>query len=166
MTLTLPIEIGKKYVRRDGKVVRAQPGGVGLCQGIAYVGDGSPSDADQNVWLNSGLVALYAKDGTSGFDLAADYIEPAKPIGHPHWQRMAEYAEDAKVNAEPWKLWQFRCGDDAWTTCMKSPEWAVSHEYRRKPKIMTLDGFAIPNESILAARAEIEALFAKEDAAK
>lgn len=57
--LTLPIEIGKRYLRRDGKIVTARPGHPGLCESVAYVGDSEHAcrDSLKHVWLRSGEVS-------------------------------------------------------------------------------------------------------------
>lgn len=56
--LTLPIEIGKRYLRRDGKIVTAREPHPGFSE-VAYVGNGDvPGYKEQeHVWLDTGLVA-------------------------------------------------------------------------------------------------------------
>lgn len=62
--------------------------------------------------------------------------KPAKPIGHPHAELMAQYAEDAKSNSEPWTLWQWRQESSKprdWETCTDHPNWYCHLEFHRKP---------------------------------
>lgn len=65
--------------------------------------------------------------------------------GHVHADLMALYAEDAKTNAEPWKLWQIKSGSSDWISCKFSPAWDTSCEFRRKPKTHTVNGVEVPD---------------------
>lgn len=71
MILTLPIEIGRRYLRRDGKIVTARPGHPYLYEDVAYVGDGEEASrySFEHVWLRSGLVGR--PDETFEMDLTA-----------------------------------------------------------------------------------------------
>lgn len=80
MNLTLPIEIGRRYLRRDGKIVTARTGHPSLYDAIAYVGDSEDASRDsyEHVWLRSGLVSKHSE--TFKMDLIAgplsdDWIE-------------------------------------------------------------------------------------------
>lgn len=73
--LTLPIVVGKRYVRRDGQVVQAQQG-PGRC---AYVGQGLPgADPLEYVYMFTGRVL--AGDQPMPHDLVADTAAPATGI--------------------------------------------------------------------------------------
>ena len=69
---------------------------------------------------------------------------PLPTTGHPHAELMAQYAEDAKTHAEPWKLWQIK-GKGDWVSCPLNPNWVVTKEYRRKPKTHIIHGVEIPD---------------------
>ena len=92
---------------------------------------------------------LYGRS-TNGCNMSAKEFlaivyEPEKK-GHVHAKLMAQYAEDAKTHAEPWKLWQFNAG--SWGDCGRSPAWATHLEYRRKPnkpKTHNVHGVEIPD---------------------
>ena len=66
-------------------------------------------------------------------------------MGHIHAELMAQYAEDAKTHAEPWKLWQVKSVDGVWRYCHINPIWAYDTEYRRKPKTHIVNGVEIPD---------------------
>jgi hypothetical protein len=93
MSLTLPIQVGKKYVRRDGKTVVVR-GLHGLCDSIFFTDDGKK--------FNDGFVVSgrASSSGDHPFDLIADSIEPA--VGHPQASFMAQAAPVAA--AMPRKL--------------------------------------------------------------
>ena len=136
--LTLPIEFGKRYRRRDGVVVIARKGS-GM---LAYVGDYVYSDRvsiDELVWLGTGRVSRHGRE--SPFDLVADADATE---GHPHAALMAEYAKDAAVNPKPWTLWQYKKGPDHdWRDC-STPVWDPGFAYRRKPRTITINGREVP----------------------
>lgn len=77
---------------------------------------------------------------------------PLPTKGHVHAELMAQYAEDAKTHAEPWKLWQFNAG--SWGDCMYSPAWATHLEYRRKPKTHFVHGVEIPDLRVSPKQSE------------
>lgn len=64
--------------------------------------------------------------------------------GHVHAELMAQYAEDAKTHAKPWKLWQIKGDDGVWRDCLAHPNWANATEYRGKPKTHVVHGVEIP----------------------
>lgn len=80
--LTLPIKVGKKYVRRDGVVVTAQAPYSGFDKRCCYVGtaDKPERDGGIHVWSESGRVSSYVEVNRQ-FDLVADFVEesPKKP---------------------------------------------------------------------------------------
>ena len=130
--LTLPIEIGKKYVTRDGQIVTTEK----------VVNDGSVCRIcrveDYYLWMDTGLTSL--TDNQNAKDLVADYIEP---LGHIHAEKMEQYAEDAKTNPEPWKLWEFyRPSLGEWNPAIGNPMWANDIKYRRKPR--TINSIEVP----------------------
>lgn len=78
------------------------------------------------------------------------HSSPCKPQeGHIHALLMAEYAEVAKTNPEPWKEFEWFDGhseDGAWKVMNKNPLWSVTTLYRRKPsppKTMTIGGIVV-----------------------
>lgn len=84
-------------------------------------------------------------------------VKPAAEIkGHPHAALMAEYAKDAALMAEPWKLWQVQIYDCAgWGSLDCNPSWGSQRQYRRKPaEIPTevVNGFVVPKALTEAPR--------------
>ena len=80
--LTLPIKIGKKYVRRDGVVIKARKSHRDF-GGCVFVGEGKvSSNAGLHVFKDTGEVCndQYPKPE----DLVADYIEQSTPESDPH----------------------------------------------------------------------------------
>lgn len=64
-------------------------------------------------------------------------------MAHIHADLMAQYAEDAKVHDEPWKLWQY--GDqDGWADCGNHPSWFPDGIYRRKPRTIQIGDYEVP----------------------
>lgn len=72
---------------------------------------------------------------------------------HKHAELMAQYAEDAKITDEPWLLWELthRLIDDSsgrectiWVACCGHPNWTPSIEYRRKRKMIRVNGIEVP----------------------
>lgn len=133
--LTLPLEIGKKYVRRDGEVITVREAGVGKTRDCVFVGkdlddpDRDPS-GETHVWIKTGSV--YA-NRSMPHDIVADYVGTA---AHPHAEVMMEYAKDAAIMAEPWKNWEY-CRNDKWRNLDRHPRWIVDHVYRRRlPKVI------------------------------
>lgn len=129
--LTLPIVVGKKYVRRDGEVITAQTTGD---SDTVDVGGGN------NVWKENGQIWRGDFAGhTSQTDLVADYIEPA--TAHTHAKLMMEYAKDAASMAEPWKNWENKSKlSGLWVNCGCHPGWSAEREYRRKQPKVTING--------------------------
>lgn len=76
--LTLPIEYGKQYVRRDGKVVTARHG---QSQGsLAFIGD-DDEVGEHYVYRDTGYVN--GSHSPNDFDLISDYIKGTSH-GHEH----------------------------------------------------------------------------------
>lgn len=88
-TLTLPIVVGKKYVRRDGVVVEARPyGSKDSSIKFACVATGSePQDDDHAVFRQHGCTWTSQDSPT---DLVSDYIEPAKGLTIDHFGLIKE----------------------------------------------------------------------------
>ncbi len=73
--------------------------------------------------------------------------------GHIHAGLMAEYAEVAKTNPEPWKEFEYLCGYykdgeevDVWEPCLADLCFRAEVKYRRKPsppKTMTIGGIVV-----------------------
>lgn len=134
MTLTLPIEHGRRYRMRNGEVGFAT---LSLhCPGVMYIGN-----CGVTVYKDSGRM-------TSGRDPApGDLIEGPLADGHPHAALMAEYAKDAAETAEPWLRWQrtARADCDAgWVDMVCHPGWDADHQYRRKPKTIRIGDRDVP----------------------
>lgn len=77
---------------------------------------------------------------------------------HVHAEAMLEYAKDAMLTDEPWKLWQVSSfkqnGFDFWTDLTASPQWGTSAKYRRKPKVkryLIVNGIEIEQTDIKPA---------------
>jgi hypothetical protein len=124
--LTLPIQVGKKYVRRNGETV-VVTSMRGLEKALFFTNESS-TFGDGYVATGRCLPGQHHP-----FDLVVDYIEPA--VGHPQAGLMALYAEDAAKTAEPWLLWEWRqYGDDSsWRACTVGVRWFSDMQYRRKP---------------------------------
>lgn len=137
-TLTLPLEVGKKYVRRDGKVVTVREPFPGKVTSCVYVGVENTAEKDTcgalHAWKNNG--AIYTKQSQHQHDIIADYIEFAA-TAHPHAEAMMEYAKDAATMAEPWKNWEYQNSTGSWHELATHPSWRESLQYRRKqPKVI------------------------------
>ncbi|ARU04712.1 hypothetical protein CCO03_08520 [Comamonas serinivorans] len=148
--LTLPLEAGKKYVRRDGQ--------------IATLTKGPSPNFPFATTRPDGVVEALTPTGRWGFgednpaDLVADYIEPAKTLGHLHAESMRLYAEDAAECAEPWTRWEV-CLSGEWEELTVQPSWAPHFKYRRKPRTIRIGEFDVHPDNLIAAREQIEALF-------
>lgn len=99
------------------------------------------------MWASCGS-SSHAKRITPAEFFAMVYED--EPQGHPHAELMMAYAEDAKTNAEPWKLWQSRNwqqkpDESSWIDCKFMPEWDIHCEYRRKPKTHLVHGVEVPD---------------------
>ena len=89
--LTLPIEIGKKYVRRDGIVVEAKKAHSDIDPNCVYVGRAKKATCDgpTHAYIGTGKIWPGERGREDSNDLVADYIEfsavEADPNGlHPN----------------------------------------------------------------------------------
>lgn len=132
--LTLPIVVGKKYVRRDGEVITAQQDDTH--EATVEVGGG------HLVWKENGKrYRGCLADKLAVIDLVSDYIEPS--TAHPHAEAMMEYARDAATMADPWKNWELRYSNEVhekWHDCKSNPLWNSTYQYRRKQPKVTING--------------------------
>ena len=67
-------------------------------------------------------------------------------MGHIHAAAMAEYAKDAVETDLPWKQWEVSLTEsgDEYRNLLGHPEWAVTRKYRRKPKVILINGHEVP----------------------
>ena len=67
-------------------------------------------------------------------------------MGHIHAAAMAEYAKDALETDMPWERWEISLAEsgDEYRNLLGHPEWAVTRKYRRKPKIILINGHEVP----------------------
>lgn len=130
MTLTLPIVVGKRYVRRDGAVVTVQSS----INGTATIGECAA------VFCTTGRANLDDGPATSQ-DLVADYVEAT---AHPHAASMALYAQDAAETSEPWLRWEYTDAEHPWRTMGGHPGWILDTKYRRKPRTIRIGEFDVP----------------------
>lgn len=73
---------------------------------------------------------------------------------HKHAALMAEYAKDALETDEPWLLWEMTSKNTiGWVSLDRHPLWLNYCEYRRKSKIININGFEVP-EPLRAAPPE------------
>lgn len=79
--------------------------------------------------------------------MLAERPKQESPKGHKHHKEMLQYAQDAAVHKEPWKLWEWRDDYFDWTTLSANPVWALCAEYRRKPQTVTI---TIPEDVAIA----------------
>lgn len=135
MKITLPVEIGKKYMRRDGSSA--------LVQDVDQTGLAS-FDRGAWVWADSGRVLkAYSHDA----DLVADFVEPdvEQPKGHVHAVNMRLYSEDAAETDKPWERWEWRRHSSEWKeTSGGNPTWSAHLQYRRKRKTIRIGEFDVP----------------------
>ena len=67
-------------------------------------------------------------------------------MGHIHAAAMAEYAKDAIETDMPWERWEVSLAEsgDEYRNLLGHPEWAVTRKYRRKPKVILINGHEVP----------------------
>ena len=67
-------------------------------------------------------------------------------MGHIHAAAMAEYAKDAAETDMPWERWEISITEsgDEYRKLLGHPEWAVTRKYRRKPKVVLINGHEVP----------------------
>lgn len=124
MSLTLPIEIGRLYRRRDGAMLRTIFG------------------AEQFINMSTGRVDKHGMREQDGDLVEGPLDEPA--TGHPHAAAMMEYAKDAVIHPEPWGLWQY-FAQDQWRDIEDGhPRWEPATQYRRKPRTIRIGERDVP----------------------
>ena len=64
-------------------------------------------------------------------------------MGHIHAAAMAEYAKDAAETDQPWERWEVSFSG-GFIDVTGHPNWSVNHEYRRKPKVILINGHEVP----------------------
>ena len=67
-------------------------------------------------------------------------------MGHIHAAAMAEYAKDAAETDMPWERWEVSMTEsgDEYRNLLGHPDWAVTRKYRRKPKVILINGHEVP----------------------
>ena len=67
-------------------------------------------------------------------------------MGHIHAAAMAEYAKDALETDMPWERWEVSMTEsgDEYRNLLGHPDWAVTRKYRRKPKVILINGHEVP----------------------
>lgn len=102
--LTLPVQIGRRYVRRDGKIVTAKAQHRSLCTGSAYVGDDDEPEASPltHVWLSTGRVLSDGDDGERPLDLVADAAVggSTKPTEHQYAEVLRAIADGHRIQMQ------------------------------------------------------------------
>lgn len=145
--LTLPIQAGKKYIRRDGEVTAP----TAARHDTLVLIDGST-----HVFKNSGRANAHP-DFNYPHDLIADHFEEAiKPVtvpkGHIHAASMLLYAQDAVETDKPWERWEFSQftelpGQAVYCKADTTLQWKTNTRYRRKPPapvFIDINGFQVP----------------------
>lgn len=63
---------------------------------------------------------------------------PAK-LPHIHAANMAEYAQDAAIDGEAWKNWEYLVkGREQWHDLRRDPSWDPDCQYRRRPRAIKM----------------------------
>ncbi len=65
-------------------------------------------------------------------------------MGHIHAAAMAEYAKDAAETDKPWERWEFCHMRGEYQSLHSHPEWVEGNKYRRKPKVILINGHEVP----------------------
>ena len=65
-------------------------------------------------------------------------------MGHIHAAAMAEYAKDAAETDMPWERWEFSGQYQEYETLSCHPTWCEKNKYRRKPKVIRINGHEVP----------------------
>jgi len=63
---------------------------------------------------------------------------------HPHAELMLQYAQDAMETDFPCDRWQYKSGEGNWQPCINNPLWHKTQQYRRKPKTININCYAVP----------------------
>ena len=64
--------------------------------------------------------------------------------GHKHAAAMFQYYTDALETETPWDRWEMSDDGEYWVSCLEHPQWGEMMQYRRKPKIILINGFEVP----------------------
>jgi len=62
---------------------------------------------------------------------------------HVHAELMMQYAQDATETDKPWERWQLFL-DSGWHKLPTNPSWDSTSQYRRKPKVILINGIEVP----------------------
>ena len=62
---------------------------------------------------------------------------------HKHADLILQYAQDAMETETPWDRWEVKI-NEYWEGFDKSPCWNIKMEYRRKPKVIIINGIEVP----------------------
>ena len=65
-------------------------------------------------------------------------------MGHIHAAAMAEYAKDAAETDKPWERWEISFQNREYTPLEVHPLWYVCTKYRRKQKVILINGHEVP----------------------
>ena len=72
------------------------------------------------------------------------------PIPHPHAAKMAEYAQDAAIDGEAWRNWEFRFREEEqWEGLIMKQAWLPECEYRRKPEPIKMIKVTLQNGKVV-----------------
>lgn len=63
---------------------------------------------------------------------------------HKHAQLLLAYAQDAQETETPWERWQIREAGHLWADLVCHPGWQLNFEYRRKPRVIVINGIEVP----------------------
>ena len=63
---------------------------------------------------------------------------------HIHAKLMAQYAEDAAETDKPWERWESSYQNQEYDSLFGHPLWAADVKYRRKPKVILINGHEVP----------------------
>lgn len=64
---------------------------------------------------------------------------------HIHAELMLQYAQDAMETDEPWTRWEIKhLAEEEWSPVKSYPAWYKEFQYRRKPKMLSINGFEFP----------------------
>ena len=64
-------------------------------------------------------------------------------MGHIHAAAVAEYVKDTLETNKPWERWEVSFSGE-FIGVTGHPNWSVNHEYRRKPKVILINGHEVP----------------------
>ena len=63
---------------------------------------------------------------------------------HKHAALMLQYAKDWAETEEPWKRWEVTSHRNEWVALCGHPYWRAESEYRRKQKVILINGHEVP----------------------